>query len=386
MRATRNRHERLLELIGKVYDAALDEKLWITVSLEIAATFDAPSTALQLRDIRNGTVNLLSVSKNYDAKSLMSYESYYAPRDPWVLGASRLDMSTVITTQELMEPADLERSEFYNDWCRPLGLFHLVGALLRIDEGEIAALGIIRSRGGERFEAPDKALVSAFLPHLQRALQMRRRLLLSSMEWHAALEALDRTATATLVVGRDGGILFANRKADDLFREGDAIRSFGNRLTVVGRGESGRLADAIRAAANTASGHGTASGGMVVLERLDRLPLTVLVAPFRPALDGLGTAVPAAILFIRDPEALSPAGQALQALFGLTPAEAAVANALADGKSVDEIAASAGITLNTARTHLKNIFAKTGTNRQATLVGLLLRSVAILGAPETERN
>jgi DNA-binding CsgD family transcriptional regulator len=382
MRDKGNGYERVLDLIGKIYDTALDENLWATMSPAIAEAFDAPSAALQLRDARTGAVDLLSLTENYDAKSMASYEAYFGERDPWVVGALRVDMSTAVTTQDLMDPKELLNSEFYHDWCRPLGLFNLVGALLPIDDGQFAALGIIRPVEGKRFEAPDKALLSLFLPHLRRALQIRARLLTPSVERQAARETLDRTATATLVVSRDGQVLLANRKAEQLFREADAIRSVGKRLAAVGRRAADRLSGLIRDAADTAAGTGGSSGGTLALERPNRLPLTALVAPFRPARNGLGSALPAAILFVRDPEMLTAAAMALQGLFGLTPAEAVVASALAEGKSVGEIGAALGVSLNTARTHVKNILAKTGTSRQSQLVALLLRTAAVLVAAE----
>lgn len=385
MRGGPGRSERLFDLIGQIYDAALDENLWAAMSPAIAAAFDAPSTALQLRDTQTGAVTLLSLTENYDAKSMASYEAHFGEKDPWVLGAQRFAMSTVITTQDLMDPKELLNSEFYHDWCRPLGLFNLVGALLPVDDGQFAALGIIRAVEGEPFAKSDKALVSQFLPHLRRALQIRRRLLVSSVERQAARETLDRTATATLVVSRDGQILLANLKAEHLFREADGIRSVGNRLIAVGRRPAERLSGLIRDAADTAAGGGSSPGGTLALERPDRLPLTVLVAPFRPAKNGLGAPLPAAILFIRDPEMLTAAVLALQGLFGLTPAEAAVAGALADGKSVEEIAAALGVSLNTVRTHVKNTLAKTGTNRQSQLVALLLRSVGILATSDPQQ-
>ena len=49
-----------------------------------------------------------------------------------------------------------------------------------------------------------------------------------------------------------------------------------------------------------------------------------------------------------------------------------------DGKAVADLANSVGVTLNTVRTNLKSIFAKTGTTRQAQLVALILTSVAVL--------
>lgn len=79
-----------------------------------------------------------------------------------------------------------------------------------------------------------------------------------------------------------------------------------------------------------------------------------------------------AILFLADPER-APALDAgvLEQVWGLTPAEARLAKALMQGKTVQDFARDGGVSLNTARTHLKRIFLKTGVRRQAELVRLL---------------
>ena len=63
--------------------------------------------------------------------------------------------------------------------------------------------------------------------------------------------------------------------------------------------------------------------------------------------------------------------EALQTLFDLTPAESRLARSLADGEALEAIASKLGVTRNTASTHLKRVFAKTGCKRQAELVSLL---------------
>lgn len=59
--------------------------------------------------------------------------------------------------------------------------------------------------------------------------------------------------------------------------------------------------------------------------------------------------------------------------FGLTPAEARVALALLDGKQPAQIAAELAIARTTVVFHLRNIFQKTNTSRQAEFVALILR-------------
>lgn len=63
----------------------------------------------------------------------------------------------------------------------------------------------------------------------------------------------------------------------------------------------------------------------------------------------------------------------LRHALGLTPAEALLAGAMAEGRSLESCADQLGIAIGTARQRLKAIFAKTGTHRQGELVALLSR-------------
>ncbi len=68
-----------------------------------------------------------------------------------------------------------------------------------------------------------------------------------------------------------------------------------------------------------------------------------------------------------------PGETALRAVFGLTLAEARLARAVAGGDGLAAAAAALGIGIETARSQLRAVFAKTGTRRQAQLAALLGR-------------
>jgi DNA-binding NarL/FixJ family response regulator len=63
----------------------------------------------------------------------------------------------------------------------------------------------------------------------------------------------------------------------------------------------------------------------------------------------------------------------LKGLYGLTEKESRLAHALVNGMSIREHCERAFVTPNTARTHLKSIYRKTSTHRQAELISLLSR-------------
>jgi DNA-binding CsgD family transcriptional regulator len=63
---------------------------------------------------------------------------------------------------------------------------------------------------------------------------------------------------------------------------------------------------------------------------------------------------------------------AARMVFGLSPGQMALAACIASGQSLTDAAETLGVSINTARTHLKRIYDKTGVNAQTALVRLLL--------------
>lgn len=68
-----------------------------------------------------------------------------------------------------------------------------------------------------------------------------------------------------------------------------------------------------------------------------------------------------------------PADKVIRDAFGLTRAEASLASSLASGDELRAAGNSFGMSYETARAHLRAIFAKTHVSRQAELVALLVR-------------
>ena len=61
----------------------------------------------------------------------------------------------------------------------------------------------------------------------------------------------------------------------------------------------------------------------------------------------------------------------IRGLFDLTATEAKITSKISDGTTIDQIAEVMKVSKETVRTHLKNIFSKTGVNRQSQLVALI---------------
>jgi len=157
------------------------------------------------------------------------------------------------------------------------------------------------------------------------------------------------------IIDRSGRTLFLNRAAQALIRRG--LLRLRNGCLCSGSPEHGAAIG--RLIARCAIGAGCSV-------RLAGETGTLLIA---------ACAIPgnAVLLRVVDPDvAPLPDPAVLQDQFGFTPAEAAIATDILAGHDLAASAARRRVTLHTARAHLRRLFEKTGTRRQAELMRLLL--------------
>jgi DNA-binding CsgD family transcriptional regulator len=181
-------------------------------------------------------------------------------------------------------------------------------------------------------------------------------------------------------VGAGGTAMYCNRAAEEVFRANDGLALRNGALGAADRRTHARLRKAIGDALAPSRPPGPAA---VAIPRVSlRREYLVMAAPLLTRFAQFnGMARPMAVVLITDPERQTPARQELMIrIYRLTPREAAVAEKLFEGKSVAKAAEELTITYETARTHLRRVFSKTGVSRQAELLLLMARLPAWPGS------
>jgi DNA-binding CsgD family transcriptional regulator len=183
-------------------------------------------------------------------------------------------------------------------------------------------------------------------------------------------------------VSKDARVIFANASAQRLLQHHDGLMTDRNGLRAV----QSRDAAALRAfiastAAQVGQVHSQSGGGLNVTRSNGLRPLQVWVSPIRPQQSAhLGERAVAAI-YVTDPEQMPEKTEAVFIrLYGLTPAEAKVAAVIVRGRSGPQAAEELNLSYNTIKSHLKRIFAKTGTARQGDLIRLIVGRAAQMGS------
>jgi DNA-binding CsgD family transcriptional regulator len=180
------------------------------------------------------------------------------------------------------------------------------------------------------------------------------------------VETLDALKVGVVLASADSRILYANRAAQEMMRDGGPLRDCGGVLRAEGGAASAEIRAAIRRAAHSVGGI-RMSGSAVRLTGEGEVPVVARVLPLAG-----GEVEPAAVVavFINPAVDDAASARAVSAAFGLTPAETRVLGRVLSGSSVAEAAAGLGVAASTARTHLDSIFAKTGVSRQYQLLRL----------------
>lgn len=192
-------------------------------------------------------------------------------------------------------------------------------------------------------------------------------------EWSAMLDALDHLAQGIMLVDGEARLRYANRAAHAMLATGNGLYARADGLRTASHAETEALRRLVRRAAGLDGP--VRCGGTLALSRRGQRPLAVMVAPANGAPREAAPEATSAVVFVSDPDRCPAAPAALlQALYGLTRTETAVALAVAEGDGLPTVAARLGIMQTTARSHLQRVFEKTGTRRQAELVRLILQS------------
>jgi DNA-binding CsgD family transcriptional regulator len=178
---------------------------------------------------------------------------------------------------------------------------------------------------------------------------------------------LDRLDRGVVLLDAQGRIVDANSHALHVIRHCNGMRVHAGRLAFNDPVLDEQMQQVI-------AGYGSPQrGGRAVLAARVRCkgsdPYRIVVRPVPPDADERKVAFFALLYAPNGMHGISV--DVLRQVYGLTPAQSAVACSLFAGLSVEETANELELSLNTVRTHLKQIFTKCEVNSQAELLHLL---------------
>lgn len=362
----------VLKLVGLAYDAALDERKWTPFLEAFAAAIGGSSAMLRSADMQAKTANF-AASIGYDPSYQAAYCNHFIKHDYLMPFLNQFRPGEIKSSDQHSPLSAQRKTEYFNDYSIPQDKVHAIGVNLDRDAHRTITFAAQRGKRAGAFSDDDMRLMSTLSPHVTRAVQVHRKIASVTAEKEYAQGALDQLRMGVILADNSGTPLYLNRAAELMMTQDTGLGVFHNRLAVHSPAETAKLHQLIADA--SAGVNGVTIGGDMRITMPSKLEfLHCLVTPVSPEISFmLNTSLgPDCIaVFLTKPGNLQLSPKRLVTLYKITPAEARLASRLAALRSVEEAADDLGITLSTARSQLKSVFAKTGTKSQSELLMLL---------------
>ena len=357
------------KLLTGIYDAALEPDLWPDVLDRLRRLVDCRSGG-----ILHGTLNPMTLT----VKGATGFDPVVMERardilddptgNPFFLNMTMLEVGVPVPRQKFLDDETFEKHRIYRDFFEPQDLFHDITTPLSVSPDEAITLYLGRGRKAGPLEQREVRILLPWIPHLQRAMQIDRQMRMHRAGNLVLSDILDRMPFGVVLAGRDGEVMSMNRAAERIVGAGDGFECKRRRLVARSRSDNAALNRVVALAAG-----GQGGGSLRVRRYSGARPYPVFAAPLSRAVSACWPRSPeVAILFSDTEDDIEAPFAALAQLYGLSPAETAVAIEAAKGIGIGAVAEKLGIGANTVKTHLSRVFEKTGTRRQAELVRLVL--------------
>jgi len=358
------------QLIGDLYEAAVTRDGFLEVFHDVTEALGANVFHMFSWDpIRNAPhLSTYSPGRGWD-DVIARYDAYYGALDPRRGFVERAGLCEFAFCQDHVSDAYVERSEFYQDYQIPSGFRYLMGVRLARPGSSDILLGMLRANGRTPYSDEDRANATGMAGHLQRTINLWQDTRALHRDAAFGTELMEQLGLAVFALGRDQRVLFANAQAEALLRASTCLRLEHGRLSATFAADNDGLQAALARVAKSRKGESFAvrpalGAAHEIFLGISLLPANAVQAAFGDA---------ALMVTARRRGAASPVtATQLRQAFGLSAAEAAVAEALIAGKTPDEYAAGAGVALSTVRSQLRAVFEKTATRSQAEAVGAML--------------
>ncbi|HEY1245276.1 MAG TPA: helix-turn-helix transcriptional regulator [Hyphomicrobiaceae bacterium] len=383
---------RLLPAVHKLFDAVTDAEKWAPFLAELAACFDAKGAQIVRVQVRERALAFSAlygfddvILRRYGADgagqdlALARYADHFVrlmPSDPRI-GLLQRYPGRPLSCRLAISEKVLHASQAYREILDAADVEYTLAVNLDDEDGSSTMLGVFRGKASTHFTEAEAELFGELVPFVRQAIRISEHLARIDVEKARALEALDSIPFGILLATGGARVVQANataRRAIDL-SDGLALRQ--DVLRLHDQREESRLHDAIRrAVARAVHGRPQTCEAVAVSRPSGKEPLSAIVTTLwgnhlKFGLSRLDE--PLATVFLSIPEQSPEApAELLQRLFGLTGAQARLCEQIVSGATLEQAAQRLQISIDTARVHLKRVFANVGVHRQSDLVAKVL--------------
>jgi len=362
----------LLDLTAEMYEAAalVTGPGWQSVYERLSQMLSAGPGSIHFFNKRNEVFE--PFAHTYEPGFIDRFNKHYFPIHP-----ARKKILSLKPGQNFIRSRDCPdevytTSDAYREFLKKYEIDFVFRR--RLYDSPQSSIGVTFSRPRRLNPFGDKeiALFDSVSGHLMRALELFVQVRQASTGNRLAVDVLDNLPYGAVILSCAGKVIFSNPAARSYLAAEPFILDRNASLSLIEDHLNRKFRSLMNGVFDAAAKGGAPFNGSMHVKRRTLPALKISISPFVENVFG-GHQRKYALLLISDLVADEEASRSLLRFnYQLTDAEIGLALLLAKGHSMKEIAKLLRITQNTARTHLKRIFGKTSTNRQSSLVRLIL--------------
>jgi len=372
--------QALSDMIGAIYDCALDPHLWLSACRRISGLCESTAGGICVHDMRHVQNDQL-FAFGYEQEFLEMLGRYY-PQSP--MAASDVVANIGDVNALSMQHYALSESRFDREVLRPFGLRDIIWFPALRSGSRTASMHASRNEHAPHYQQHEIRLFKLLSPHVCRALAISDALDIRALRSEMLEKTLDGLAAGVFLTARDGRVVHMNAAAERQIRTGTSLRIVNKRIFPTDPAARAALAKAIDEASRDDIDIGLSEHSLAIPDVDGTGYLATLLPVHRGQRRGIVAPFAASVaVFTKDPvQAPLLPGEAFARLYGLTGGELRVLLALVQGLGGMEAADMLGISEPTMRSHLKSTFAKTDTTRQADLLRLFHNATPPIQPPQ----
>jgi DNA-binding CsgD family transcriptional regulator len=361
------------ELIGSIYDCAIDAQSWPRAIERIADLMAGANGVILMIDTVTNQPKFY-VDWNTDPELMKRYREEFHADNPMYAAFSRFEQDKAYNVPSAMDVNDYLNSRVHRDFGAPQGWLDGIGVNILKTPTRTASLSFARWAAAGWAGPRELKILSLLSPHVRRAVSIADLIEMRSLRAATFETTLDGLSVPVILVDQSAHVVHANVAAHMLLAEGGPLKTQNGILRAADPTASGQLEAAIAQTAQPEWYMGKI-GIDLVLPYADGRPGCAHILPLgsgsiRGSIAGKATA---AMFFAPTSEPFRPPIEAWTSAYGFTQAETKVLEQLIAGKSVAEIADGLAVSEATVRTHVAKLLSKTGVSRQAELIKLAQR-------------
>lgn len=368
------------QIIGLIYDAAMDTRLWQQVIEAIVHYTNSKTAIFTALDQLSPSYDFVH-TYNIPQACIDAYQDERIKVIDMKLHAPLWQQTGVGDTieQNLQSYGQMPGTDeyiFYERCLEPTGICHIAAVLLDQGQHRWAVLGIHRVPDAQPYSPEEHEFLKRIGKHLRRALQIHRQLCQAKQQKLALGHILDHLKTGVLLLDQQSCLIYANSKAQETLNRSSLIELDRYNRLKVGRGFQAKLDQLIEGAGSNLIQWNKEPGGVMALSAPDQTTLMLTIIPFNLSqlknTEGLPEQAYVAVFVTETEQKYYLAADFLKQQYHLSNREIELCELFINEHDLEKIAEYCQLSLSTIRTYFKNIYAKTQCNSQAELIHLLM--------------